>query len=79
MPPLAVFVGRVLSDTNLPMVGIQDLDVHLNRRKKWTRGLNQAALKEYEHLIANRVRQLVGRLEEQKGEVVIGNWFGYFT
>ncbi|KAI0755286.1 high nitrogen upregulated cytochrome P450 monooxygenase 2 [Daedaleopsis nitida] len=79
VPKGPLFVGRVLSDTKLPMVGIQDLDIHLARRKNWARGMSQAAIKEYEQFITRRARQLVARLEEQKGEVNMGSWFGYFT
>ncbi|KAI0687969.1 high nitrogen upregulated cytochrome P450 monooxygenase 2 [Cerioporus squamosus] len=73
------FIGRMLSSTSLPMVGIQDTDVHLRRRKNWQRGMSPAAIKEYEHFIQRRARQLLSRLEEQKGEVVIGNWINYLT
>ena len=62
------------------MVGIQELDVHLHRRKSWSRGMSQGAMKEYEQLIASRARQLVARLEEHKGAVdSIGHWFGFFA
>ena len=76
----ADFIGRVLSDETLPMVGILDTDAHLRRRKNWGRGMGPAAIKEYEHFIARRARQLLERLERRVGEVlVIGNWFNYFT
>ena len=64
------------------MVGIQDTETHLRRRKNWNRGMGPAAVREYEHFIAKRARQLVERLEEQQhkgGAVVIGNWFNYFS
>ena len=35
--------------------------------------------KEYEPLIASRATQLVQTLEKQRGEVVIGRFFNYFT
>ncbi|KAM5536735.1 hypothetical protein V8D89_009574 [Ganoderma adspersum] len=73
------FVGRLLTDTELPMVGIQDTETHLRRRKNWNRGMGPAAVREYEYFIAKRARQLVERLEEHKGTVVIGNWFNYFS
>ena len=69
----------MLSDKGLPLVGIQELDVHLNRRKNWSRGMSQGAIKEYEDLIENRIRQLIARLEEQTGAVDIGDWFSFFT
>ncbi len=75
----ADFIGRMLSATGLPLVGIQDTDVHLRRRKNWQRGMGPAAIKEYEHFIARRARQLLSRLEEQKGELNIGTWINYLT
>ena len=70
----------MLSDETLPMVGILDTDAHLRRRKNWGRGMGPAAIKEYEHFISRRARQLVERLERRVGEVlVVGNWFNYFT
>ena len=63
------------------MVGIQDTDVHLRRRKNWGRGMGPAAIKEYEYFMARRLRQLIERLSEHRaGEVVvIGTWFNFFT
>ncbi|KAI0687966.1 high nitrogen upregulated cytochrome P450 monooxygenase 2 [Cerioporus squamosus] len=73
------FIGRMLTATSLPMVGIQDTDTHLRRRKNWQRGMSPAAIKEHEHSIQRRARQLLSRPQEQKGEVVIGNWINYLT
>ena len=73
-------MGRVLSDTRITMIGIQDTDVHLLRRRAWARGFTPTALKAYEDRIARRVSQLVARLEEQKGApVAMGGWFNFFT
>ena len=33
----------MLTDTNVPMVGIMDTDEHLRRRKAWQRGMSPAA------------------------------------
>ncbi|PIL26706.1 cytochrome P450 [Ganoderma sinense ZZ0214-1] len=74
------FIGRMLNNKDLPMVGIQDTETHLRRRKNWNRGMGPAAIREYEPLIAKRARQLVDRLEEHAGGVVtIGNWFNFFS
>ncbi|KAI1782296.1 cytochrome P450 [Ganoderma leucocontextum] len=43
------------------------------------RGLSPAELKGYEDQIAKRASQLVSRIEEHKGEVLLDHWFGYFT
>ena len=72
-----VFVGAFLGQ-NVPMVGLQDLEEHGRRRRPWTRGLGAAALREYEHLTARRVRQLADTLEEQ-GETSLEKWFDYFA
>ena len=61
------------------MVGIQDTETHLRRRKNWNRGMGPAAVREYEHFITKRAGQLVDRLGELKGRVIIGNWFNYFS
>ena len=73
------FIGVSLSQTKVPMTGIRDPEEHQRRRRPWNRGLAPAALREYDHLIAARVQQLVRRLEEQDGEVILGKWFYYFS
>ncbi|KAI0749187.1 high nitrogen upregulated cytochrome P450 monooxygenase 2 [Daedaleopsis nitida] len=72
------FVGSLLTE-NVPMIGIMDTEEHLRRRRAWNRGLGPSALKEYQHLIAIRVHQLVSRLEEQEGEVALGQWINYWS
>ena len=82
-------IGRILSASNLPMVGIQDTDEHLRRRKAWQRGMSPAAIREYEHFVARRAGQLIARLEQKSQEqegagkekkaIDVGTWFNYFT
>ena len=79
LPHSPDFVGGMLSDKNLPMVGILELDEHLQRRRAWNRGLSPGALKEYEARVSGRAQQLIRRLEEQKGEVILGTWINYFS
>ena len=69
----------MLSDRNIPLVGIQDTETHLRRRKNWSRGMTAAAIREYEPFVATRARQLVERLEENLGVVNIGDWFNFFA
>ena len=69
----------MLTDKNLPMVGIMNLDEHLQRRRAWNRGLGPGALKEYEARVARRAQQLIRRLEEQQGEIILGTWINYFA
>ena len=66
-------------NTNIQMVGIQDTDVHLRRRRPWNRALGPGAVKEYEVMIALQAGKLVQRLEQQKGRVLLGQWFSYFA
>ncbi|KAH9888087.1 high nitrogen upregulated cytochrome P450 monooxygenase 2 [Cubamyces lactineus] len=79
LPKGPIMVGRLLTATDLPLVGIMDPHVHAERRKPWNRAFSAAAVKEYEPLIASRATQLVQTLEKQSGEVVIGRFFNYFT
>ncbi len=73
----------MLSDgTHLPLIGIQDVDDHLRRRRPWNRAFSASALKEYEETIAGRARMLVSALERKalaSEEVVLGKWFNYFA
>lgn len=69
----------MLSEHRVPLAGIQNLELHLERRKNWARGLNPAALKAYEPMIDNRTRELLTRLEEQIGQINISDWFNLFA
>ncbi|KAL7277160.1 hypothetical protein ACG7TL_009006 [Trametes sanguinea] len=79
LPKGPIMVGRILTATNLPLVGILDPELHAERRKPWNRAFSAAALKEYEPLIANRVTQLVRVLSDQRGEIDVGRFFNYFS
>ncbi|KAI1791472.1 high nitrogen upregulated cytochrome P450 monooxygenase 2 [Ganoderma leucocontextum] len=79
LPKGTDWVGGMLRDHNLPVVGIRDIDEHLRRRRAWNRGLGPAALREYEHVLARRAQLLVRRLEDQEGEVNLGQWLNYFA
>ena len=68
----------MLNSKDIPIIGIQDTETHLRRRKTWNRGMTAAAIREYEPLIAKRARQLFERLEENVGVVAIGSWFNFF-
>ena len=72
-------IGIKMSYKNLTMMGLQDPEEHALRRRPWNRGLNQAAVKEYEHPMADRVQLLLRRLEEQKGEINLSKWMGMFS
>ncbi|KAI1783878.1 high nitrogen upregulated cytochrome P450 monooxygenase 2 [Ganoderma leucocontextum] len=64
------YLGMTLTHDGLPMVGIQDVDEHLRRRRSWNRGLNSAALKEYEPLMAGRVAELAKLLSTLQEKVI---------
>ena len=66
----ADYLGMTLTHDGLPMVGIQDVDEHLRRRRSWNRGLNSAALKEYEPLMAGRVAELARLLPNLPDKVI---------
>ncbi|TFK89225.1 high nitrogen upregulated cytochrome P450 monooxygenase 2 [Polyporus arcularius HHB13444] len=72
-------VGISLSDKLVPLMGIQDPAEHARRRRPWNRGMSQAAVKEYEHVFADRVHLLVRRLEEQPGKADLAKWIEYLT
>ena len=60
------------------MVGLQHLEEHAHRRRPCTRGPGTAALKNYEHLTARRVRQLSDTLGRQ-GETLLDKSFDHFA
>ena len=61
------------------MIGLQDTEMHLHRRRPWARAFTPTAVKEYGALVAKRTRQLVSRLEQQEGTVQLDKWIDYFT
>ncbi|KAI0752497.1 high nitrogen upregulated cytochrome P450 monooxygenase 2 [Daedaleopsis nitida] len=79
VPKGPYFTGGSMSETDVPMVGIQDTESHLLRRRAWNRGLSRSAVREYEQAILSRARLLVQRLEEQRGEVILGKWLSHFS
>jgi hypothetical protein len=58
----------------------------MHERKPWNRAFSSTALKEYEIIVAKRVRQLVGCLEDmieksdEKANAVVdmAQWINYF-
>ena len=60
---------------------------HMHQRKSWDRAFSSAAMKEYEDIVANRIRQLSSCLEKlvhestrKEGALLdIGAWLNYFT
>ena len=67
-----------MSQEDLPLIGIRDVDEHLNRRRSWNRGFSSAAVKGYEELVGKRAKQLSKKLEEQQ-QVILGTWFDCFA
>ncbi|KAF8258325.1 cytochrome P450 [Lactarius quietus] len=68
------------------LVAQSDPVLHMEQRKPWTRAFSSAAMKEYEIIVAKRIRQLVGCLEELversdgKANAVVDmtRWLKYF-
>ncbi|RDX52351.1 high nitrogen upregulated cytochrome P450 monooxygenase 2 [Lentinus brumalis] len=79
VPKGPIWVGGSLSYKTLPLVGIADTEEHMRRRRAWNRGLAPSALREYEVVTASRAKQLVQRLQEQVGEINLGDWMNRFT
>ncbi|KAI9445851.1 high nitrogen upregulated cytochrome P450 monooxygenase 2 [Lactarius psammicola] len=69
------------------LIAQRDPILHMHQRKSWNRAFSSAAIKEYEIIVAKRVRQLVGCLDDmiqrsdQKANAVvdINQWLKYFT
>jgi cytochrome P450 len=59
----------------------------MHQRKPWNRAFSSSAMKEYEDIMANRIRQLSGCLEalvhgsaRKEGVLLdIAAWLNYFT
>ncbi|THH32412.1 hypothetical protein EUX98_g1776 [Antrodiella citrinella] len=63
-----------------PLVALRDTAAHAKRRLPWNRGLNTAALKEYDSALAERVNQLVDLLLSENGRTVnVGEKFRFFS
>lgn len=69
------------------LVAQRDPILHMQQRKPWDRAFSSAVMKEYEIIVAKRIRQLVGCLEEmvQRSDdkvnavVDMTQWLKYFA
>jgi hypothetical protein len=71
------------------LIGQRDPILHLQQRKPWNRAFSLAAMIEYEIIVAKRIRQLVGCLEDtvqrsdknfkENAVVDMTKWLKYFT
>ena len=69
------------------LIAQRDPILHMQQRKPWNRAFSSAAMKEYEVIVAKRVRQLVGCMEDMikrsndKADAVLDmtQWFKYFS
>jgi len=69
------------------LIAQRDPILHMHQRKPWNRGFSSAAMKEYEIMVAKRIRQLVGCLEDmiqrsdEKANAVVDMtlWSKYFA
>jgi cytochrome P450 len=77
---------RCDSERPATLIAQRDPVLHTEQRKSWNRAFSSAAMKEYEIIVAKRVRQLVGCLEvmiersDEKAnvEVDMTRWMKYF-
>ena len=68
------------------LIALNNPKLHMEHRKPWNRAFSSAAVKEYEIIVASRVRQLVGCLEDmiknsgEKANVVVDmtRWMRFF-
>ena len=68
------------------LIGQTDPKLHMEQRKPWNRAFSSVAMKEYEIIVAKRIRQLVGCLEDmversdEKAFAVVDmtQWVKYF-
>ena len=90
MLPLYLFTHYMRSlgwDGDPSLIAQRDPVKHMHRRKPWNRAFSSTAIKEYEHIVANRIRQLVNCLEnsvhgsspEEGALLDIAAWLNYFT
>ncbi|KAI9446339.1 high nitrogen upregulated cytochrome P450 monooxygenase 2 [Lactarius indigo] len=69
------------------LISQRDPILHMHQRKPWNRAFSSTAVKEYETIVAKRIRQLVGCLEamiqrsDQKASAVVdmAEWLKYFA
>ena len=72
---------------NPSLIAQRDPVKHMHQRKPWNRAFSSTAVKEYEDIVANRVRQLSSCLEnlvhgsagKEGAQVDIARWLNYFT
>jgi len=90
MLPLYLFSYYILSsgwDENPSLIGLRDPVKRVHQRKPWNRAFSSTAMKEYEDIVANRIRQLSSCLENlvdrsapKDGALLdIAAWLNYFT
>ncbi|KAI0746189.1 cytochrome P450 [Earliella scabrosa] len=73
------FLGSMLDANAINLVALQDIDYHLQRRRPWARAFTPNALKDFEERIASHAKQLILRLEEEKGVVKLNEWIEQFA
>ncbi len=77
----AAWEARAIPGALQSLPGIADLADHAQRRKIWEKGMNPAAVKEYEPLIIKRVLQLCDELRRQApgGSVNLAKMLSFFA
>ncbi|KAI0706670.1 high nitrogen upregulated cytochrome P450 monooxygenase 2 [Earliella scabrosa] len=73
-------LGRGAQDGDGLIVGIRNIDLHMRRRRAWSRAFSTAALRDMQEHVAPRVRLLVDTLEARVSEAVLLDvWINYFA
>ncbi|THU80149.1 cytochrome P450 [Dendrothele bispora CBS 962.96] len=62
------------------LIATRDLAVHAQKRRRWNRAFNSAALKDYEETIREKSKEFVESLGKRvEQEIDLNEWMSYFT
>jgi cytochrome P450 len=64
----------------VPMLGSRDASTHTRLRKPWNRAFTTASLKDYEHIVVRRARELIENLDKRHSQQLdISEWMEFFS
>ncbi|KII88389.1 hypothetical protein PLICRDRAFT_54227 [Plicaturopsis crispa FD-325 SS-3] len=67
-------------ETSHSLVALRSPAEHARRRKPWNRAFASAALKDYQEIVIQKSRELIGVLSSRRSEVVdLSIWMSYFS
>ena len=74
-----VYSGRQLPNGTTSLLNVADPVEHSGRRRTWNRGMSSTALKDYEHIVKNKVQELMdGLSQRQSQDLDISQWMSFF-